>query len=173
MIHIWKGLDGYRQMLIISGNAYIDREREIVAEKALNRYVEMSWSGETYIGKNVLLYWHSDKPDTAHENAIGDIVYCTMHSHFLIEVAKERPDKQIDIARKRKDVAVTPYLISIKEVWDAIELSDVEWGASIGFGYLEGNKQNDTYERILKYETSILPVAYAANAITYSEIIKD
>lgn len=169
-IHIYRGKSGLRQMLIISSNTYVDREQEIVTEKALQTYVEKSWDGHTYQGDNVLLYWHSDNPETARKNAIGDIVYCHLQSHFLIEIAQERPDAIIDVSRKGMDNK--PYKVSIKEVWDAIESSPVEWGASIGFGYVKGNKQNGLYKRILKYETSILPVEYAANAITFSEVLR-
>lgn len=169
-IHIYRGKSGLRQMLIISSNAYVDREQEIVTEKALQTYVEKSWDGHEYQGDNVLLYWHSDNPETARKNAIGDIVYCHLQSHFLIEIAQERPDAIVDVSRKGMDNK--PYKVSIKSVWDAIETSPVEWGASIGFGYVKGNKQGGLYKRILKYETSILPVEYAANAITFSEVLR-
>ncbi len=169
--HVVKGDDGLRYMLLISSNAYEDREFEFVPEKALKEYVNTSMKSGEYEGENVLLFWHSDPPSTAYKNRIGDIVHAELKSHFLIEVARERENTVVDLSRKRKGEA--PFKVQVKAVWDAMENGDTEYGASIGFLHRRKDKQDDTYNHILKFETSVLPVEDAANAITLSEIIKD
>lgn len=169
--HIIKGVNGLRYMLLISSNAYEDREREIVQEKALKQYVDTSMESGDYSGENVLLFWHSDPPETAYDNRIGDIVYAELKHHFLIEIAKERDNTTIDVSRKSD--GEKPFRVQVKAVWDAMETGDVEYGASIGFLHRRKDKQDSAYNHILKFETSVLPVEYAANAITLSEIVKD
>ena len=140
-----------RLMLLITSNAYQDRDGEWITEKALANYVKQSWEGEPdnsrFVGKNTLLYRHRGEP-------IGDIVWAKMYGPFLVEVARERLTAK---ARKR---------------WDLIERAKrMGWGASHGFNYLKDDKNGGVYKRILKFETSVLPLSIAANMFTYAGIV--
>jgi hypothetical protein len=107
--------DGERMMFLVSSNAYKDREQEIVRQKALEEYVK-NFTG------NKLLWWHGG-------DAIGKIIDAQMVGAFLVEVAKELPNRAINLARKAND---EPMRTTIKEVWDFIEDKDsgVNWGAT-------------------------------------------
>jgi hypothetical protein len=145
-----------RHMFLISSNAYRDREKEIVRQKALQRYVDNFQPG------GELQFWHGG-------DAIGQVVESKMFGPFLVEIAQELPDKQIDLSRPDE----SPYPITVKEIWDAIEKSDIEWGASIGFKFKKGDEQDKEYEEVLIFERSILPRAAAANAVTLSKVLKE
>jgi hypothetical protein len=148
--------DGRRRMFLISSNAYRDKEDEIVREKALRQYVDNFQPG------GELQFWHGG-------DAIGQVVEAKMFGPFLVEIAEELPNKEIDLSRPGEP----SYPTTIKQVWDAIEKSDIEWGASIGFKFQKGDEQDKEYEEILIFERSILPRAAAANAVTLSKVLKE
>lgn len=150
---------GLRHMLIVTSNAYRDREREIVSEKALNDYVDSCWEGEIFKGDNPLLVWHAGDP-------IGDIVFSDMFGPFLVEVARERPNAPVDLA----DEGEAPFVVQIKAVWDALE-RETDSAASHAFFPLASDRKDGTYWRIYKRETSVLPRFAAANLLTDSEVI--
>lgn len=155
---ILKGDDGRRYMFIITSNAYIDREQEILKHDALKALVDAKWDGDTFIGDDVLLFWHKGDP-------IGDIVYADMVGRFLVEVARERADAPIRLGSGKK--------ARIAQVWDFIEHTGkaLEWGASHGFKYYPRDREHGVYNRIVrKWETSVLPVQYAANSYTYAGV---
>jgi hypothetical protein len=140
--------DSPRLMFLITSNSYEDREDETITTKALTEYVDSMWTGDKFqAGKQDLLFGHKG-------TAIGHIGWADMVGPFLVEVAEERD---------------TPYA---KRKWDYIEAhSDVDWGASHGFEYVEADKQNDgTYDRIYKFETSIIEVDRAANLLTLAGV---
>ena len=147
-------------MLLISSNAFKDREREIVSEKAIDNYVKH------FIPGAPLLYWHGGDP-------IGELIHAEKMGAFLVEVAQESPDAQIDLSRMKGE---SPWITTVKEVWDAIDYSmtheGIEWGASIGFGYHQGDEEDGIYKDIHKFETSVLPLKYAANILTNLYILK-
>lgn len=151
--------DSPRLMLIITSNAYRDREQEIVSQKALEEYVEESWDGDEFTGDNVLLVWHAGDP-------IGDIVYADMEGPFLIEVAQERPNAIIDLAA----VGEEPLYTEIKAVWDALE-RETDLGASHGFYPVAMDRKDGVYQKIDKQETSTLPRFAAANYLTESGVV--
>lgn len=146
---------GERLMFLISSNAFKDREDEIVREKALEEYVK-NFTG------NKLLWWHGGEP-------IGKIVDAQMVGAFLVEVAKERPNRAINLARKAND---SPMDTTIKEVWDFIERKDtgINWAASIGFRFVRDDIDDGVFEKILKFETSVLPLDVAANLFTFARV---
>ena len=156
-ISIYKGVDGNRHMLIVTSNAYQDREDEFVSADALKGYVESQWADDQWQGDNTLLFWHDGPP-------IGDIVHADMEGPFLFEVARERKSG-------------LPFIQHYtKAIWDYVQNNPSEkWGASHGFGFLEGDKEQtddgSVYHSIRKFETSIVPVEYAANAYTVSGVI--
>lgn len=155
-VNIYKS-EGTRYLLIVSSNAYKDREDEIVSEKALQEYVKDFKPGKP------LLFWHGGEP-------IGEIIGAEMKGPFLIEVAKELPNADVNLARDKKE---PPLIVSISKVWDAIEKHDGKWGASIGFKFEKGDEQDKVYDDILKFETSILPLEAAANAVTNAIMFKE
>lgn len=175
-VTIKKGADGLRRMLLVSSNGYIDREHEHVTERALEQYVNSAWADDDYVGTNVLLFWHSDGHLNASRNAIGDIIYAEMIHGFLVEVAKERVDEIVDISRK--GIGNKPFLKRVSKIWDAIEAQPDMWGASIGFAYLDDPDAPDEpdepkqYEKIYKFETSVLPREYASNPYTLSKVVR-
>lgn len=169
-IHVFHTKSVQRRMLIISSNAYRDREEEIIQQKALEGYVNDSWQGDAFVGDNDLLYWHRGDP-------IGKIVYADMEGAFLIEIAEELPDAEIDLNAPytEEDAPLEPYPTTIKAVWDAIESTEdsIEWGASIGFLAREDEQQQPDVQFTVmrKKETSVLPRRDAANIYTLSQVI--
>lgn len=145
---------GLRYMFLMSSNAYRDREKDILREKALRRYVRE-------FEPNDYLFWHGGEP-------IGEIVAAKMAGPFLLEIAKELPNETIDLQR---DPHEDPMVVERKAVWDYMENSDIAWGSSIGFGYHKGDEHDHLFERIWKVETSLLPLDKAANSLTPSFII--
>lgn len=148
-----------RRALAVTSNAYKDREREIIQEKALKGYVEDSWDGDNFVGTNPFLLWHGGEP-------IGQIVYADMVGPFLLEVAQERPDTVINIAEPGQK----PMRASVKAIWDALaEQPDLR--ASHRFAHILGDEKDGEFEQILKLETSVLPGRYAANPYTLVKIL--
>jgi hypothetical protein len=154
MIVITRESTGLRLMFLISSNSFEDRENEIVRQKALEKYVK------SFDNSGNLMFWHGGEP-------IGEIIRAEIKESFLVEVARELPDKIIDLGKDK------PFMVSRKKVWDLIEKTPGDWGASIGFRHLETGKQGDTYNDIEKFETSVLPVTIAANAVTLAHIPKE
>lgn len=152
--------DGLRLMVIRSSNAYQDREKEIVRQKALQGYVDTCWKDNEFVGDNPLLVWHAGDP-------IGDIIYADTVGPFLLEVARERPNAVVNLARGGEPRIET----TVKAVWDALETEE-DLGASIQFGYVTSDREDGEYEVIEKLETSVLPRWAAANYITDSEIVR-
>jgi len=152
MIEIYKGEDGLRRMLLVSSNAFEDRDEEIVKEAALNEYVDN-------FAPTPLLFWHGGQP-------IGRIDRAQMVGPFMLELATELPNKVIDLAR----AGDPPFLVDRKSVWDAIEARKGTWGASIGFQARKEDGAAGVFEHILKFETSVLPRVKAANSFTYAAI---
>jgi hypothetical protein len=161
---VTKGRDGRRQMMLVTSNSYRDREKEAVATKALQSYVEKAWTiaEDKCLPQNTLRFWHNGD--------IGDIVYADMEGPFLIEVAKERPNRVINVARPGQP----PFLVEIKEVWDYLEENpdEIDWGASHGFKFYKGKLTPDgVYKQIYKFESSVLPLRWAANPYTFSGVV--
>lgn len=166
-VTVLKGEDGLRRMVIVTSNSYRDRDKDWLTTKSLKGYVDAAWAVEgKCLPRNPLLLWHGGE-------RIGDIEFCDMEGPFLIEVAKEREDRMINIAKKGRQ----PVYVSVKELWDYFEQNpqSIRWGASHGFRFpqraetkaLDGN----TYSEIYKFETSILPLRWAANPYTFSGVI--
>ena len=143
-----------RYMFLISSNAYRDREGDIVKEKALREYVD-------HFKPTPHLFWHGGDP-------IGEIIGAKMVGPFLLELSQELPDEEIDLKRYDDEA---PMLVQRKAVWDVMENGTIAWGASIGFAHQQGDEQDHEFERVLKVETSSLPLTKAANGITPSFVI--
>ena len=156
-IHLFKE-NNQRFMVLLSSNAYLDREEEIVKQKALERHVK-TFDSETF---HPLLLWHGGEP-------IGQIIEAQMTGPFLFELAKELPNKIIDLAREEGE---EPFFISRRAVWDTIEETPKRWGVSIGFKHEQGDEKDGAFDVIFKTESSILPHEDAANAVTLSQIIR-
>lgn len=151
--------DGRRLMVIVTSNAYKDRENEIIPAAELAADVDRRWQGDAFVDGDPLLLWHAGEP-------VGDIVFADMEGPFLIEVARERdPERVVDLAAEGEP----PLRMAIGKVWDAIERGDEEWAASHRFLY--ARREQGVYGPIRKNETSVLPDWAAANPWTYSGII--
>lgn len=151
--------DGVRYMCIVTSNAYVDREDDVITEKALEAYT----LDKELVRKNVLLWWHGGEP-------IGHIVHAEMVGPFLLEIAEEAKDRVVDISDEGDP---EPFLVSVKKLWDAFEKSSIDLAASQGFKPLRVSDGGRVYERILKVETSVLPRDDAANPYTLSEVLKN
>jgi hypothetical protein len=151
-----------RMGVIVTSNAYQDRDREIIRQKALEDWVAAAWKENTFVASNPLLFWHCGDP-------IGDIIYADTEGPFLIEVAKERPNAQVNLMPPGEPVVMA----SIKSVWNALETLPIDWGASHEFLYLKEDSQDNVYERIVKTESSVLPRRSAANLYTLFNVIKE
>jgi hypothetical protein len=46
----------------------------------------------------------------------------------------------------------------------------VNWGASIGFRFVRDDIEDGVFEKILKFETSVLPLEVAANPFTFARV---
>ncbi len=154
---IFPGSDGMRHMLLVTSNAYRDREGEILKEQGLKEYADGKMP--TKPQDNVLLFWHDGDP-------IGDIVYAESYKSFLIEIAAERTNKTINIGEIGGEVIET----EIKTVWDSIENNPGLWAASHGFRVIGKSKDGVIYP-FDKYESSIVPNGFQANWYTLSEVI--
>jgi hypothetical protein len=148
-----------RRALLVTSNAYKDRERQIIREVALKHYVESSWEGDQFIGNNPYLFWHAGDP-------IGRIIYADMEGPFLLEVAQELPDQIVNLAKSGDP----PFRVSIKKVWDVLE-REPDLRTSHRFGYLLGDEEDDVFDDIAKVESSTLPGRYAANPYTMTLIM--
>jgi hypothetical protein len=159
---VGRDADGLRRMLTITSNAYIDREDEIVSQKALEGYVRDSWDGEskTFIGDNPLLVWHDGDP-------IGDIVAADMEGPFLLEIARERPNAVVNLA----GAGQVPVLVEIKAVWDILE-REANLAVSHQFMFIASDRADGVYEYIRKTETSVLPRWAAANYFTEAQVVR-
>lgn len=162
-IAVFKAADGQRLAFLITSNSYEDREAETVTTAALKEYVEASWGRveDQCVTKNTFHLWHGGEP-------IGDIVWCDMEGPFLIEVAKERPNKRINLARDDQEEVYG----TVKEVWDYIESHPELDSVSQGFHFYKNRKdaKTKTYDRIFKFESSVLPRKWASNSLTMTEV---
>jgi hypothetical protein len=91
-----------------------------------------------------------------------------MEGPFLLEVAKERPNKVVKLTTKGRIWKTT-----IKHIWDAIEKNLYRWGASHGFKVDDSSFENGVYKHIAKFETSVLPLDAAANPYTFAGVVSD
>jgi hypothetical protein len=158
-VTVFKDADGLRHMLLVTSNGYKDREGEFLSTEALREYVDSNWDAEAdrFKGSNHLLFWHQGPP-------IGEIIHADMEGPFLVEVARERASGL---------ALVKAYT---RAIWNYVEEHPEEaWGTSHGFGYdpadREETEAGPVYRHIRKFETSVLPLVYAANPLTYSGVI--
>lgn len=149
---VFRGADGKRYMALVASNGYCDREREWVTTRALKRYVDEAYAGDGFQAQP-LYFWH----DEAHglDHPIGEIIHAEMIGPFLFEIAKEREDDAYSQAH-----------------WNYLETTDEPQGASIGFRFVAREFRDREYRSIEKFETSTLPLAMAANPLTFSGVIK-
>lgn len=168
---IWKGSDGLRLMAIVTSNAYEDREGETITTVALTEYVDKAWAaGDACNTENALLYWHNGDP-------IGDIIHADMEGPFLFEIAKERPNHKIYLtyetvkAADGSEQVVRRHPTTVQAIWDHLEAAQEPLGASHGFKFNKADKRDGVYQRIKKFETSVLPLDKAANPYTFSGVL--
>lgn len=149
-------MGGARYMLLVSTNGYKDRQDEYVSARAMKAFIDRQWDESGFHGDNVMLFWHKGP-------AIGDIVWANQEGPFTVEVARERKSG-------------LPLVAAYTEaIWNYLESPDEPYGASIGFGYLPEDREPDqagaVYRSIRKFETSVLPLKFAANPYTFSGVL--
>lgn len=139
---------GRRYLFMVTSNGYKDRDKEHVATKALQAYVDNSWTKDNtaFIGEQEHLIWHDDRL-----GSMSDLVFADVWDGFLVEIWREQNHP---IAK-----AFYTYVQNHPEI---------KWGASHGF---LGVKENDTFEHIFKRESSTLPLSAASNVLTLSEVL--
>ncbi len=143
---VYRHADGLRRGIIVTSNSYEDRESEFLSTDALKAYVDSCYTDDGHWqGDNKFMMWHTLD--------IGDVIAVGMYKEFLIEGVEER------------DHPVA------KAAWDYWQRDDtgIQWAASHGF--LNRGQQENVYETIRKFETTILPLEAAANLLTYGRII--
>lgn len=148
-----------RLMLIVTSNAYRDREQEIVSEKALRDQVDRWWNDDVFVGNVDHLLWHDGDP-------IGQVIWAGMRGPFLVQVSRELPNTMINLARRGE----SPMYTTVKEVWDALE-NETDLAASHRFFYDVSDIQDDIYDMIEQTEVTTLPGWAAANLVTLSEVV--
>lgn len=148
IVAVFKQADGSRMMALITTNAYKDRDGDIITEEALKAWVDQQWVTEDQYTPSPLLFWHIE------EQPIGDVIYSEVNGRFLLELAQEQKSEFSRL------------------VWDTIEQGGETWGASHGFRHSDPTPRGDgrVFKHIDKFETSVLPVQYAANAFTFAEV---
>jgi tetratricopeptide (TPR) repeat protein len=143
-----------RMMLILTTNAYVDREGEAISHKALQAWAARQWQGDTFVGGCPLLFWHDWRLK------MGEVVYSDLVGTFLVELAREDN---------------TP---TARALWDAVERQP-HGAASHGFAWKRRHLRYDkkmgkvikVYRDLEKVETSWLPRSAAANALTYAKVV--
>lgn len=148
-IFLTRAADGQRLIGLLSSNAYIDKDGDAVALESLQTWVDSQWSGDEYIGKGVVLFWHDGEP-------VADIIYSAVEGAFLVELAKARN---------------TPFADALFEAVEQVSKSQ-DFGASIGAWAVRQPKERRVFHVQDKPETSILPVLFAGNEFTHMEILK-
>lgn len=149
-----------RRALIVTGNAYVDRDDEIIRQVAFEAMVDSCWKEGQFAAEHPLLFWHRGDP-------IGRVVWADTFGPFLVEVAEELPDHQINVADKSDPAKFT----TVKEIWDIIEASPIDWGASYEFFFADGDADDGVFDEIIKTETSVLPRGQAANGFTLCQVL--
>lgn len=151
-----------RLAVVITSNAYEDRSQETIRQAALEKYVDSCWKGDEFVADDPLLFWHGGDP-------IGQIVFSDTEGPFLLEVAREASNGEVNLA----DEGEPPALVSVKEFWDRLANEPEEWGASHEFIFFEPDAKDKVYDTILKTESSVLPRQDAANAFTFFSVLSE
>lgn len=148
-VYILKDATGQRWMWLVTSNGYRDRDNQHVAMKALQEYVEASWTGDNtgFVGQNDHYFWHFKEL-----GSISDLMFADVWSGFLVEMWREQPGNPI-----------------AKAAYNFVENHpEIEWGSSQGFF---GKPNGDTFKTIMKFESTTLPRDAAANLLTLSEVL--
>lgn len=151
-LSVYKARDGRRLMLMVTSNAYRDRENERVLSAALKDYTDALWTTDNkhFMGDTQAHYiWHAKEL-----GSVSDLLYADVWDGFLVEVWHEKP------------TALAKAFYNFVEAHP-----EIVHGASHGFKYLRREKQNGEYKAIAKFESSTLPLNAAANLLTFSGVI--
>lgn len=91
---VMKQADGRYRWILVSSNAFIDRDGEIVSQKALEKDVEYADSVKEY---GPLLWWHVP------QLVLGECDYNAMHGKMLIESGTFHNDRVADRVKESAD----------------------------------------------------------------------
>lgn len=150
---VFKQADGSYRWVLISSNAFEDRDREIVSHKALATDVARADADGDY---GPLLYWHMDgRPDQSGVPTprieLGGCDFNAMHGRMLVESGTFHH---------------APVAQAVKE-------GAAELGVSIGFNHPESEPDADgVFHSIRRFERSLLPRQFASNPLTAVPIVE-
>lgn len=152
---VMKQADGKSRWVLISTNAYEDRDGEYVSRKAQKRDVERMTETKQY---GPLRLWHLGYPDVEKKEAgpgvdIGDCDYSQMFGKFRVESGTFRNERIAAAIKERAD----------------------RWATSVGFFHPQNEPDpSGTYHEIYTFERSLLPRTKASNLLTpLAAIIKE
>ena len=139
-----KTLDGDDWLVTWTTNAFKDREKQIITTKALEDYVERHEKDDV---KGEYWFWHIKG------SRFGEIQWQGVAGRFLVEAG---PFDDTPMGK-----AVKEFLAGNPNGHP--EIAPFGWGTSHGFFVKEGDEDDDVFDWIEKYESTILPVHKAAN----------
>jgi hypothetical protein len=150
-----KEVNGKARWVLLSTNAYQDRDGEIVSRKAQNKDTERMNADQNF---GPLRLWHLGYPDVEKKEAgpgvdIGDCDYSQMFGKVRVESGTFRNNRIAAAIKGRAD----------------------QWATSVGFFHPIDEPDHDgVYHNIHTFERSLLPRSKAANALTpLAAIVKE
>ncbi len=144
---VMKDASGKSRWVLISTNAYEDRDGEYVSRKAQKRDVERMNEEKSF---GPLRLWHLGYPDVERKEAgpgvdIGDCDYSQMFGKFRVESGTFRNERIAAAIKERAD----------------------KWATSVGFFHPQDEPDpSGTYHEIYTFERSLLPRTKASNYLT-------
>jgi hypothetical protein len=133
---VMKQADGRYRWILVSSNAFIDRDGEIVSQKALEKDVEYADRVKEY---GPLLWWHVP------QLVLGECDYNAMHDKMLIESGIFYDDHMAESVKEHADT----HAVSIRFFHPQTEPD-----------------RNGFFYNIRRFERSILPASAASNVLT-------
>lgn len=144
---VMKQANGQSRWVLLSSNAYQDRDGEFVSMKAQKKDTERMTETKEY---GPLRLWHLGYPDVEKKDAgpgvdIGDCDYSQMFDRVRVESGTFRNERVAAAIKERAN----------------------QWATSVGFFHpVEEPDSSGTYHNIYTFERSLLPRSKAANALT-------
>jgi hypothetical protein len=152
---VMKQANGKSRWVLLSSNAYEDRDHEWVSLKAQKRDVKRMTAEKQY---GPLRLWHLGYPDVEKKEAgpgldIGDCDYAEMLDGFRVESGTFRNERIAAAIKERAD----------------------QWATSVGFFHpTDQPDPSGVYHEMHTFERSLLPRTKAANTLTpLAAVIKE
>ncbi len=152
---IYKQVNGKSRWVLLSTNSYMDRDGEIISQKAQEADVERMNETKQF---GPLRLWHMGYPDVVTKEAgpgvdVGDCDYAQMFGRVRVESGTFRDERIAAAIKGRAD----------------------QWAGSIGFLHpLDQPDRNGVYTDSYTFERSLLPRGKASNYLTpLAAIVKE